>query len=403
VVFVFSALTCDRRVIWLGTWMFAISSWVGQDYFSPQAFAFFLYLVTVGLVVRWLTPAAVADAGRRKVAGVVAIVLALVAAIAVTHVLTSLMVVISLAALVVFRVCAVRTLPLLAGTICALWAGAFAHDYVARNVGSTLGTIRLPWQTAASHVVGSGQMVDAQQLVSTVSRALTAAVVVLAAAGAIRLWRARSLSRAPLILALTPLLLFAAGNYDGEMLFRIYLFAVPFLAFLAAHVRWVSTVARLAVGAVVLGAFLIAYYGKDREYYFTHEEVAASTYLATHAPPNTLLVDGTRNYPAQFKNYERFYYVTLSREPADSRARILARPAAVLADWTRDRRFRKAFVIITRSQKVEVDEMGSLPRGSLARVERALLRSPSFRVAYRNRDAVIFEPVAQAARTGSRG
>jgi len=308
--------------------------------------------------------------------------------------------VIMLAGLVLFRVCAVRTLPLAAGAICALWGGLFAHDYVARNIGSTFGSVRLPWQTTTSNLVEAGQLTGEQQFVTAVSRGLSVALVALAAAGALRLWRAGTLDRAPLVLALSPLLLFAAGDYDGEMIFRIYMFAVPFLAFLGAHalverpesssLRWRPAIASVAVGGVVLAAFLVAYYGKERQYYFTPSEVAAAKYLYTHAPERTLLVEGTRNAPGQFKNYERFEYVTLSREPSESSARVLARPAAVLSDWMSDPRYRQAYVFITRGQKAEVESLGVLPQGSLVRVERSLLDSPRFRVVYRNRDATIF-------------
>ena len=59
-------------MVWTGIWLFALGNWIGQDYFSPQAFAFFLYLVVVLVVVRWLgrrpamprLPARVACAAR---------------------------------------------------------------------------------------------------------------------------------------------------------------------------------------------------------------------------------------------------------------------------------------------------------------------------------------------------
>src|SRR5204863_379717 len=101
-VFVFSALTRDRRVIWLGSWLFLIANWVGQDYFSPQAFAFFLYLVVIGCTLRWLGPARTAGGVRstgrfalterdKRALAVTFIVLALVV-IASSHALTSGMV-----------------------------------------------------------------------------------------------------------------------------------------------------------------------------------------------------------------------------------------------------------------------------------------------------------------------
>jgi hypothetical protein len=242
--------------------------------------------------------------------------------------------------------------------------------------------------------------------VAGVARALVVAVAALALLGALRALRAGKLGRAAPVLALVPVSLFATGNYGGEILFRVYLFAVPFLAFLGAHAflaeprarRWsrAAPAATAVACTVLLGGFLVAYYGKEHQNYFTPAEVAASRYVYTHAPRGSLLVEGTHNYPAQFKNYERFRYVTIGWEPPESQRPLLARPAAVLERWMGDSRLRAAYLIITRSQKIEVDEVGTMPRGSLDRIERALLASPRFRVVYRNRDATVFSLAGRA-------
>ena len=141
---------------------------------------------------------------------------------------------------------------------------------------------------------------------------------------------------------------------------------------------------------LILGAFLVAYYGKERVNYFTPQEVAAARYVDTHSPPNSLLIDGTNNYPFAFKNYERFVYVSIADEPPASRARVLAHPAAVLSDWMRNRSYRVAYLIITRSQQVDAESNGTLPSRSLGAIQQALLSSPRFRVVFRNRDAIVF-------------
>jgi O-antigen/teichoic acid export membrane protein/aminoglycoside phosphotransferase len=428
-VFVFSALTRDRRVIWLGSWLFFITNWVGQDYFSPQAFAFFLYLVVLGTVLRWLGPRPSAsqpqsalpaststaitlpsrlrahwrerirsERGKRGIA--VAFVVLTVATIASTHALTSGMVTLALGALVLSRICAVRSLPIISAGIVALWGILFAFDFITHEGLSTLETVRLPWLQAESTLAPVGQRSDGQQLVALVARGLVVAIAALAIIGAVRQIRAHRIDRAAVILALAPLLLFASGSYEGEILFRIYLFAVPFLAYLAAHAflphrgrpsrSWWPAIASTAGCAAVLAGFLFAYYGKEHEYYFTPAEVAASKYLYAHAPSNALLIDGTTNYPHQFENYERFDYVTLSREPPASQARFASSPATVLSEWMSDEEHSDAFLIITRSQKAEVSDEGVMPPGSLDRIEDALLDSPQFRVVLQNSDAIIF-------------
>ena len=115
------------------------------------------------------------------------------------------------------------------------------------------------------------------------------------------------------------------------------------------------------------------------------------TWVAENARDGSLLVEGSRNYPSHFLNYERFTYVAIAREPAESRERVLRDPERHLARWLDNEAYADTYVIITRSQKVEVDRDGSLPQGSLERIERILRRSDRFRVAYSTRDAVVFE------------
>jgi hypothetical protein len=424
VLFVFCALTRDRRAIWLGAWLFLTTCWVGQDYFSPQAFAFFLYLVVIGIVLRWLPrvarpagaeqrpPQPWASLGERSSedamrAAMVCLAVLLLAAIAASHALTAVMATLALTVLVLFHICGVRSLPAAALALTAGWDFVFATNYVDRRAATLPEKIRLPWVTTESSLTEIARLSQGQVLVAGVARALVVGVAVLALAGVLRQWRSRDLSRPAVVLALAPLLLFLSGDYDGEILFRIYLFSIPFLAFLAGHAMlasakargrsWRPTVASAAVGSVVLAAFLVAYYGKEHQYYFTPAEVSAARYVFTHASSGTLLIEGTHNYPAQFKNYELLDYVTIAQEPPASRRRVLAHPATVLADWMSDPSRRGAFVIITRSQKIEVSELGVLPPGSLDRIERALHASPRFAAVFHNRDATVFA-LAQAPR-----
>jgi hypothetical protein len=386
-VFLFSAITADRRVVWLGAWLFFVAAWVGQDYFSPQAFAFFLYVVLLGVVVRWLGPSA---PGRPRPAPVV-LALLLLAVIAVSHPLTSVMAALALGALTVAGACRVRWLPFAAAGMTVAWNLLFARPFVDGNLAATIDSINLPWATTQTNLTSAAVLSDGQQLVSTLSRTLVLAMVALACAGALRELRAGRLHRGAAVLAAVPILLFATGGYDGEVIFRIYLFALPGLALFAAF----ALVARrppvfAAVSLAVLGLFLFAYYGKERQYHFTPGEVAAARHLYSVAPPGTLLIEGTRNYPGQFANYERFRYVALSREPTTSFPRFLADPEKVFAAWMADPANSAAYLVITRSMKAEVAEAGVMPPGSLDRIERALLDSPRFRVELRNRDATVF-------------
>ena len=134
------------------------------------------------------------------------------------------------------------------------------------------------------------------------------------------------------------------------------------------------------------------YYGKERQYSFTKGEVAAAEYLYSHAVPNSLLVEGSRNYPTMFSNYEYFTYVAIDREPADSINRLLANPANVLDEWlSNTTRYKTSYLFITRSQKIYVDEVGGLPVGSLDIIQNLLEKSGKFEVVFSNQDAIIFK------------
>ncbi len=52
-VLILRIFTANRTVIWTAVWLFYLGNWIGQDYFSPQAFAYVLYLTAVAVVLRW--------------------------------------------------------------------------------------------------------------------------------------------------------------------------------------------------------------------------------------------------------------------------------------------------------------------------------------------------------------
>ncbi|RFU38982.1 lipopolysaccharide biosynthesis protein, partial [Actinomadura logoneensis] len=61
-------LRATWRAKWFAAWLFIAANWVGQDYLSPQAFAYLLYLYFVAILVNWFrhhdeTPR---RAGRRR-------------------------------------------------------------------------------------------------------------------------------------------------------------------------------------------------------------------------------------------------------------------------------------------------------------------------------------------------
>jgi hypothetical protein len=135
-VLIFRTLTRDRRLIWAAVWIFFSCSWVGQDYFSPQAFAFFLYLALVAVVLNRLGPAR----SRRGVVVWIALLLPVIAAVDSSHQLTPLMLVCATGLLAIGRRRRRLVLPLfLAATVFAVaWDGTVGWPFIQANLHSIL-------------------------------------------------------------------------------------------------------------------------------------------------------------------------------------------------------------------------------------------------------------------------
>jgi hypothetical protein len=423
---VFDALTDDRRIVWLGATVFILANWVGQDYFAPQAFAFVLYLVAIGVLLRWFRtrsddrvlalPSGLAAARRGAaprpggdpyvrtiaVAGLAVISLAIVS----SHALTSVMLALAVSALVALGAVGPRWLPLGVLAAIAFWSIFFSRTFIGRNIGDVFPPTPAGIGADESKTADFAALSSGQVWVTAAARALVIALVLLALASVARLIWSRQLTTVPLALAALPLLLGIVGDYDGELVFRIYLFSSPFLAYYAA--RTLVMVERLPdrvhlpvqAGALIalLLVFTLAHFGKDGHYRFSPEEVAAAE-LVHEAAPGTLLVEGTRNYPGLLKNYERFTYVPLDREDGETQERVRANPAEVLGEWLSDPKYPEAYVILTRSQKAEADQIGALPKGMLDRIEGELRSSPAFRTVFDSDDAVVLTLTSRQATT----
>jgi hypothetical protein len=429
-VVVFRGLTDDRRRIALAVWFFLIANWVGQDYFAPQAFDFFLYLVVLAIVLRWYRrraepPKWLRRALRFKDAEVhepfapdlsasqkrttVFVLLALMAAIATSHPLTPLVLTAVLWGLSVCRVLK-RRWPAIAMIVVTFgWLVTGAQAYTFGNFSAMLSGFGQLGSNVNSNLANLGALSKSQQLVANMGRLVVVSILLLAVAGFLRRFRRGHFDLEVALLCLAPAAILAGGSYGGEAIFRVYLFALPFAAFMAAGwffttkqtiTSWRTPVAVVAVSGVLIGGFLFAYLGKEAWSRFTTGEVRAASIVFDHAPRNSLLVDGTLSYPTQFANVERFTYTTIGNEPPQSVKQVLRDPVTVLHSWLADTRYAQGYLIITQSQKNEANATGLMPRGSLDRIEHTLLASHQFHVLYHDRNATVFTVDRPTANSG---
>ena len=412
----------DRRVVWTAVWLFFLGNWVGQDYFSPQAMAYFLHLVILGLLLanfrrrrpsvtavhtRSDAPASSRTTGERRLTIAVGLtILSLAVTNISSHQLTPAMMLVAMGLLLATRRIKAAWVVTLTLAGQALWLLGPARTFAAKNLKSTLASFGAPVENAGATLRDTTSQSAGQAWVSLAGRGVVALMAVLAVIGIGRRVRRGHRDGTALLLLCSPALLIVANEFGGEILFRAYLFAMPFLALFAAWALLpakanapgrLGTVVLALVSVALFCGFALAHFGKDRSFHFSKEEVAAATYLDRQAISPTLLIEGSRNYPAQFLNYERFVYVPITEEPPDGIHRLLANPAVRLEAWLDDPRYARAYVLITRSQKADLEAEGILPAGALETLERALRQSPKFTVEFENRDATVFRLASRKA------
>ncbi|MEV0238658.1 glycosyltransferase [Streptomyces sp. NPDC050674] len=398
---IYRAVTTDRRLVWGGVWIFYSCSWVGQDYFAPQAFAFLLFVTLIALVMGQLRAGAErppGDRARAWPAGRFLIVVLIMAVIVCSHPLTPLMMVCALVALSLPRRNRRVLLPVLgAGVLLTVvWDATVARPFVSSNLSEFAGALLEPDSNVVSGLATLGSAAPGQVQVSWIDRSLSAAVFLLAALAFVRRRWTRRTGLPLLVLAPLPVLI--ANSYGGEMIFRAYLFALPAAALLISALLLESRRhPRLRVFLVapvllaMLGGLLFGYYGKESANYFTEEEVAATHFVTATTPPGSLIVSLTSDVPGLEMNYDKHPRVQLNEQDLKVRQRLTEDPIEGLEPFIDGATVREpAYIVLSRAQAAECYLNGSLPADTMQRMDRAMSDTWGFVRVFRNQDAVVF-------------
>ncbi|WP_329278917.1 lipopolysaccharide biosynthesis protein [Streptomyces sp. NBC_01451] len=313
------SLRASWRAKWTGVWIFVLSGWVGQDYFSPQGFTYLLYLVFVPILLVWFRAprvlwakvrpgeAEVEPTDRRQQAVLLAVLIALFAATVPAHQLTPFVMLGVLAVLVLIGKSELRGLPILFGVIVAAWVGFMAEPYWSGHFDELFGGLGGVGGNVSSSVSGRIEGGSSTHKLVLYTRVLLAGgVMALACYG---WWRRRDhkyRERSLLVLTFVPFLGFGMQSYGGEMALRVFMFALPGAALLAALALFPRTgvtpkeqerdrislapLAALMAGLVLMGGFLVARWGNEPFERTRPGEVAAMNYVYAHDDPTVRLL-----------------------------------------------------------------------------------------------------------------
>ena len=286
-----------------GLWLFVVFNWTSQDYFSPQALAYLLFVTWLAVLIHVV----VRREGELSMITTIAL-LGLFGLIVVTHVLTSLEVLGVLAVMTAARLLRRPTLIVTCGVIFIAWqlnvAGPFFAFYADRLQNSLLDVSDFMQVSLASRVTGSAQHAQIAELRILVTGILFALAGVSVVVRLLASGRSRGVVFG--IAFLIGIAFIApASVYGGEMLIRVLLFSLPMVAALAVAAFATRAYRLLLVAVIVVMApiHILTHYGNEMLDYVSPGEIAGFEFVSSSLPPANVF----GAYPAgNFENSAQF-------------------------------------------------------------------------------------------------
>lgn len=417
---IFRMLMVNRRAAYLALFLYeGFIAWVGQDYLSPQAFAYLLWLGIATLILRWLLVSArnhpngdersavVSRMRARLLTGMprppaaspmerglaFTLVIVLYFAIVAAHQLTPYVVIVQVGGLAVLGL---------------LWRGWMLTALLIVLVGAFL----LPrYGLIASQYGGllsGGNAVDnasgiqgttnygAQEFSGKVVEVLAVILYLPALVSILRHWRALGQVAIPAILAFAPFLIIFGQDYGGEAIYRVYMFSSAWCSILLANslIQIRATAWRRAlvsctcVVTVLLG--MQGNYSALSVNGFTPQELSASLWLYGHAPRGSLFVLATDNFPnleaPDFKDFDTLIVPDFPLELG--RAWLTDADLPAIEKWIASFHNSNTYVIFSRRENAYAVYFDN-PSG-MGKLEKDVAHAPGWTVVYRNSDATIY-------------
>ncbi|MGY1774429.1 hypothetical protein ACI8AV_01080 [Geodermatophilus sp. SYSU D00804] len=413
-------LSEDRRVAFLTVFLFHAGLWVGTAYLSPQAYAFHLSLGCVLVVLTWLrrTPTEwrrgpsrlrrlkawsvrgaepVPPVSRRSRWVALALLYGLFTAVTIAHQLSPYMLVVAFVLLTVLGT--VRPRWTVLG--CLLIAVAYLlprFDFINSAYG-LLDSLRF-WENAGG-VVTTTTGSAGQVFTSTVASALALGVWLAGAVAVLASWRRPGRVLVPAALAFAPFLILLGQSYGGEAIYRVYLFSLPFTAFLIAQavvrIRWRRVVApALAVVLVAVSlASIQGLHGTLAWSTFSEDEVEAMQWIYDNGEPGRTLVIAAQNAPGRLTaDYNAFGVPSSGGDPdlvtfAGLGGELLDEGGLPAVEEFMATQGERPYLVVTRSMIAYAEYYGLVTDGSFQRLEEAVTGAPGWTTVYENDDALI--------------
>jgi len=425
----------SARRAWLATCLFFLLNWVAQDYYSPQGVNFLFATAILAVLIRAFTtkseviPAWIARpvgrvlasrfsrrarlvrrtnlgpvaqsempvSGRQRVLLLSAVAL-LFAASVVSHQLTPFLVLITVIGLVVLDRVSTRLLPVLMLLGVLIWISYAASSYWAGQLDSLFADVgkidSVVNQNVNNRVAGNPD----HKPVIYARLALTATLWLTAGVGLLRLALRGKLDVISIVGFVAPFTVLVGQAYGGEALLRVYLFALPFAATLAAAAlapgdgSWGKRTTALVtvVLLALMPAFFLTRYGNEAFESFVSDELATVDELSRIAPPGSSLFVFNTNVPWRKERIEDYTFRPLFEDT------IPANEIAVISDALQPAGDVGSFLLVTTAQERFAEIKQGQDRGWVDSTITKLLATNRYRVVHRSSDGLIIVPAEPA-------
>jgi hypothetical protein len=402
--------------------LYITANWEGQIYFAPQTIGFLLALLVQFFLLpfieperlrrlfrdrSWLVIPPLDISGESQITSVGALtrvigILALFTAIVVTHQLSPYMIFAGTTALWLLGV--LRHRAILITMVIVLLGYYLLHLPAAlqNEVLNGLSFSNLTGQQGATP--SSAQQQFASEIAEILALGLWGGAFV-----CVLSYRRRFGDVAiPAVLAAAPAMCVLVSGYDGEGIYRVFLFSSPWCALIIAKrlaelrrlpmLRW-SVAGCWAIFAA-MGSAQSQDFGMYQMVFVQPSEISADAYFLDHAPTGSVLVLAAANFPSRL-NWKYVLHnpsnsqndLSLDEDPTFAKKGLNNISASEIAHFVRGVGGCVGYLAIGPSMEQYSDYYGTFAPGTMPSLVLRLKVSPYWKLWYENDGTVIFETV----------
>lgn len=298
----------------IAAWLFIVTAWTGQNYFSPQSMGTTVTAILVLLIaimerdmprdvpirkrLGWIMLPGPGGGAERNPA-ITMFVLATCLSVVVTHPLSPVFLILWLIPMAFAGYRYARGMPVLLFIIFFTWVSGAARPWWRSRIAGLVDDVGAVSSTVSESTTARSAEASFERSIVLLSRAgIVVAVAAFSLLAAGYLWRQRGQRAGALLLGMAglPAMAVAGQPYGGEILVRVFLFSVfPAAILFGAAIANVSSrrvMAGTLLGVTLLGAptLIINRYGNESYEMTTGSDRRAVEAMYSQAPPDTLFV-----------------------------------------------------------------------------------------------------------------